>query len=112
MPSKRMVPEQEIAELSDEFARKLAIVTRERDALKADFQNASDAADEWCEKFDRAAEEVRILTEQRDRAMTALRACHDYFAACARAWAANEGRVTNEAGHILVEAEAPGRACR
>jgi DNA-binding protein H-NS len=64
MPSKRMVPEQEIAELSDEFARKLASVTRERD-------EAEKSREAWATQY---VSEMAALTEQRDRALAVVEA--------------------------------------
>jgi hypothetical protein len=93
MPSKRRVPE--------------------IDQCPACFWHPGHEPDEWFREetelrsatLTKMRAEIATLTEQRDRAMKALRACDRYFSACARAWAADEGRIANESGHILVEAE-------
>jgi hypothetical protein len=103
MPSKRMVPEQQLSDAGEDLVRLAAAKDAEIALLKADFQNASDAADAYCAEIAalkaernaaeqsreawarhyaadiqtmRVAEqnhEIAILTEQRDRAMRALR---------------------------------------
>ena len=51
------------------------------------------------------AARLALSWNSHDELVAALQACDTYWRACAKAWAAGDGKVINEDGHTIVEAE-------
>ena len=51
------------------------------------------------------------MAEPEHKMMAALRLCDQYFTACARIWAQNDGRLMDEKGRAVVGSDEVDRLC-